>query len=137
MRWCSQEHDNKERKHSEKDGLSVARGQCAYGSFVSLMDLQAFAEGRKRALSPSSKKIMQFSLLRVHCRRFIFILSLPCGEQRRQNPAPVKYWEIIADNLSKAGWSWGCVSAIRAMLACRFNSLRRGSKIAEVMRFGS
>jgi hypothetical protein len=24
----------------------------------------------------------------------------------------VKYWEIIADNLSKAGWSWGCVSAV-------------------------
>ena len=24
----------------------------------------------------------------------------------------VKYWEIIADNLSKAGWSWGCVLAI-------------------------
>jgi hypothetical protein len=24
----------------------------------------------------------------------------------------VKYWEIIADNLSKAGSSWGCVSAI-------------------------
>jgi hypothetical protein len=23
-----------------------------------------------------------------------------------------KYWKIIADNLSKAGWSWGCVSAI-------------------------
>jgi hypothetical protein len=23
-----------------------------------------------------------------------------------------KHWEIIADNLSKAGWSWGCVSAI-------------------------
>jgi hypothetical protein len=22
------------------------------------------------------------------------------------------YWEIIADNLSKAGWSWGCVSAV-------------------------
>src|SRR5215468_3217266 len=21
----------------------------------------------------------------------------------------VKYWEIIPDNLSKAGWSWGCV----------------------------
>jgi hypothetical protein len=29
-----------------------------------------------------------------------------CGDFR------VKYWEIIADNLSKAGWSWGCVSAI-------------------------
>ena len=24
----------------------------------------------------------------------------------------MKYWEIIADNLSKAGWSWGWVSAI-------------------------
>jgi hypothetical protein len=24
----------------------------------------------------------------------------------------MKYWEIIADNLSKSGWSWGCVSAI-------------------------
>jgi hypothetical protein len=21
-------------------------------------------------------------------------------------------WELVADNLSKAGWSWGCVSAI-------------------------
>ncbi len=27
----------------------------------------------------------------------------------------VKYWEIIADNLSKAGWSWGWVS----ILNCR------------------
>ncbi len=26
--------------------------------------------------------------------------------------ARVKSWEIIADNLSEAGWSWGCVSAI-------------------------
>jgi hypothetical protein len=24
----------------------------------------------------------------------------------------VQYWELVADNLSKAGWSWGCVSAI-------------------------
>jgi len=24
----------------------------------------------------------------------------------------MKYWEIIADNLSKAGWSWGYVSAL-------------------------
>ena len=23
-----------------------------------------------------------------------------------------RYWEIIADTLSKADWSWGCVSAI-------------------------
>jgi hypothetical protein len=24
----------------------------------------------------------------------------------------VKHWEIIADRLSKAGWSWACVSAV-------------------------
>jgi hypothetical protein len=24
----------------------------------------------------------------------------------------VKYWEPVADKLSKAGWSWGCVSAL-------------------------
>ena len=24
----------------------------------------------------------------------------------------MKYWEITADNLSKAGWSWGCISAV-------------------------
>jgi len=24
----------------------------------------------------------------------------------------MKHWEIIADNLSKCGWSWGCVSAV-------------------------
>ena len=24
----------------------------------------------------------------------------------------MKYWDAIADNLSKAGWSWGCVSAV-------------------------
>jgi hypothetical protein len=26
----------------------------------------------------------------------------------------VKYWEIIANNISKAGWSWGCVSTVDA-----------------------
>jgi hypothetical protein len=24
----------------------------------------------------------------------------------------MRNWEIIADNLSKAGWNWGCVLAI-------------------------
>jgi hypothetical protein len=24
----------------------------------------------------------------------------------------LKYWEIIADNLSKAGWTWRCASAV-------------------------
>jgi len=26
----------------------------------------------------------------------------------------MKYWETIADNLSKAGWSWGWVSTINS-----------------------
>jgi hypothetical protein len=37
---------------------------------------------------------------------------LLCGGQKSNNLRRVKYWEIIADNLSKAGWSWGCVSAV-------------------------
>ena len=27
-------------------------------------------------------------------------------------PSRMKYWEIIANNLSKAGWSWACVAAL-------------------------
>jgi hypothetical protein len=35
------------------------------------------------------------------------------GETYAQSePDIVRYWEIIADNLSKDGWSWGIVSAI-------------------------
>jgi hypothetical protein len=26
----------------------------------------------------------------------------------------MRYWELIADNLSKAGWSWGCISAVES-----------------------
>jgi len=26
----------------------------------------------------------------------------------------MKPWEVIADNLSKAGWSWGCVATVDA-----------------------
>jgi len=34
-------------------------------------------------------------------------------QKRENSPASVKrYWEIVADNLNKAGWSWGYVSAI-------------------------
>ena len=24
----------------------------------------------------------------------------------------MKFWEVIADNLSKAGWTWGCVATV-------------------------
>src|SRR5262245_66561931 len=30
----------------------------------------------------------------------------------RGKAAVKRYWEIIADNPSKKGWSWGCVSAV-------------------------
>jgi hypothetical protein len=42
----------------------------------------------------------------------ILSLSLLCGAQKRQNPPRVNYWEIIADNLSKAGSSWSCVATV-------------------------
>jgi hypothetical protein len=32
--------------------------------------------------------------------------------RKPQNRINMKYWEIIADNLSKAGWSGGWVTAI-------------------------
>jgi hypothetical protein len=41
------------------------------------------------------------------------ILSLQCGEQKGQN-LPVKYWEPVADKLSKAGWGLGWVSAVHS-----------------------
>jgi hypothetical protein len=39
------------------------------------------------------------------------ISSFPCGEQKRQN-LPREVLGIIADNLSKAGISWGCSSQV-------------------------
>jgi hypothetical protein len=38
-------------------------------------------------------------------------LALRCKEKKSQNPR-VKYFGIIANNLSKACWSWGSVSAV-------------------------
>jgi Flp pilus assembly protein TadD len=35
-----------------------------------------------------------------------------CSTKRSHARRKMKHWELIADNLSKAGWSWGCVSAI-------------------------
>jgi hypothetical protein len=31
---------------------------------------------------------------------------------KRQNSRVKRYWEIVADNLSKAGWSWVCVATV-------------------------
>jgi hypothetical protein len=36
-----------------------------------------------------------------------------CRVKSKRGRIPqMKRWEIIADNLYKAGWSWGCASAI-------------------------
>ena len=43
--------------------------------------------------------------------RFTSLLIAVC-RTKGQNPPQIKYWEIIADNLSKAGWSWGGVSTL-------------------------
>ncbi len=49
---------------------------------------------------------------------FIFCGVSICGSlrentaKRQVQSGAMKYWQIIADNLSKAGWSWGCVSAV-------------------------
>jgi hypothetical protein len=44
----------------------------------------------------------------------MFISLCRCRVERKTDRiGGMKYWEIIADNLSKAGWSLGWVSAIR------------------------
>ena len=37
---------------------------------------------------------------------------IECLSRASRSRCRLKSWEIIADNLSEAGWSWGCVSAI-------------------------
>ncbi len=53
--------------------------------------------------------IVNFS--RIISRPFISLCHC-CVESKTGRIRRVKYWEIIADNLSKAGWSLGYVSAI-------------------------
>jgi hypothetical protein len=55
----------------------------------------------------------------THAKIAITANTVPKREERAASAnvesriaAHVKYREIIADNLSKAGWSWGCVSAV-------------------------
>jgi hypothetical protein len=40
----------------------------------------------------------------------------------------MKYWEIIADQLSKNGWSWGCSSQIDSLAAADLVSRFGGSR---------
>ena len=47
-----------------------------------------------------------------YCDRFISFCHRRVESKRGTIRRVKRYWEIIADNLSKAGWSWGCSSAI-------------------------
>jgi hypothetical protein len=47
---------------------------------------------------------------RVICAASYYFV-IPVWRAKDAESAPVKYWEIIADNLSKAGWSCGCISS--------------------------
>jgi hypothetical protein len=49
------------------------------------------------------------SVARYAGREFILPASAISSQIKTSR---MKYWEIIADNLSKAGWSWGCVSVV-------------------------
>jgi len=67
------------------------------------------------------RELVAFDGLRYDALRLGIVLVLVSTRQSQNDNqrAPgddsargsMKYWEIIADNLSKAGWSWGCVSA--------------------------
>jgi hypothetical protein len=39
-------------------------------------------------------------------------LSSSLLKKKHRQPSAAIHWEIVADNLSKAGWSWGCITAI-------------------------
>src|SRR4029453_17009313 len=55
-----------------------------------------------------------WGLLLVRERLSLYPLACPAVTRVsfQRSTEILGYWEIIADNLSKAGWSWGCVSAI-------------------------
>ena len=45
------------------------------------------------------------------------------------------YWELIADNLSKRGWSWGCVSAIVSPKRASLHQRGTLDEVAKVVSF--
>jgi hypothetical protein len=39
-------------------------------------------------------------------------LTSSLSKKKHRHPSAAIHWEVIADKLNKAGWSWGCVAAI-------------------------
>jgi hypothetical protein len=67
-------------------------------------------DGCVAAATVQAKAIAIVKVAQRHCARFVSFYRC-CAERKSGRIHRVKYWEIIADNLSKAGWSWGFVSA--------------------------
>ena len=45
------------------------------------------------------------------CSR-LYHFVIPVWSTKAAHSVKMRHWKIIADNLSKGGWSWGCVSAL-------------------------
>jgi hypothetical protein len=60
-----------------------------------------------------------FAKVSLHCpalKSLLFcrakVLARCTASAQYRYPAQLKYWELIADHLTKAGWSWGCSSHV-------------------------
>src|SRR5207248_4081093 len=56
------------------------------------------------------KDISRSSRTAFRLLRFLVIVRKPSSAARQRSN--MKYWEIVADKLSAAGWSWGYCSAV-------------------------
>jgi hypothetical protein len=68
-------------------------------------------------LAENARQTTEMRIFDINVRRLITPLISLCHcrgkDKKRQNLSRVKrYWEIIADTLSKAGWNLGWVSAV-------------------------
>jgi hypothetical protein len=63
---------------------------------------------------PTKERLSRFSirLASVESQPAHIISIVVAWRTKEARCVPVKCWEIVADNLSKAGFSWGCVSPI-------------------------
>jgi hypothetical protein len=68
-----------------------------------------WVEPATKAVSSASEAHFVNDARHICARSYHFVVVV--GRSKSQNPR-VKYWELVADKLSKAGWSLGWVSAI-------------------------
>src|SRR2546428_1984032 len=69
-----------------------------------------FAHGSAKPLGSCFERFTELCefIAPVH---YDFVIAVWRATDTESRPS-MKYWEIVADNLSKAGWSWGCVSGM-------------------------